>query len=134
MAGVLVNQGEVIMLEAAVNKLAGQNLVLRLFKNNYTPVEADTEAAYTEADFTGYAAITLAGATWATTVGAPSDVTYPEQTFTSSANQAAQSIYGYYLTQVTSGKLVAAERFSNGPYTMQNNGDALKVTPKITQD
>jgi hypothetical protein len=134
MAGVLVNQGETIMLEALVNKTAPQTLILKLFKNNYTPVEGDTEAAYTEADFTGYASVSLTPATWVTTAGAPSDVTYPEQTFTSSANQTLQNVYGYYLVQTTSGKLVAAERFSNGPFPIQNNGDAIKVTPKITQD
>ena len=133
MAGVLLNQGEDIMLQAAVNKLAGQNLILRLFKSNTTPAEADTEATYTEATFTGYAAITLTGASWTATPGAPSQVTYAEQTFTSSADQTAETIYGYYLTQVTSGKAIAAERFATS-YVIQNNGDAIKITPKITQD
>jgi hypothetical protein len=134
MAGVLVNQGETISLEALVNKTAPQTLVLKLFKSNTTPAEADTEGSYTEATFTGYGSISLTGANWVTTAGAPSDVTYPEQTFTSSANQSPELVYGYILVQTTSGKLVAAERFSNGPYTMQNNGDAIKVTPKITQE
>jgi hypothetical protein len=132
-AGILVNQGEDIMLQAVVNKLAGQNLVLKLFKSNTTPAEADTEASYTEADFTGYSAITLTGASWTATPGAPSQVTYAEQTFTSSADQTAQTIYGYMLVQVTSAKLVAVERFASS-YVIQNNGDAIKVTPKITQD
>ena len=39
MSLVLVNQGEIIMLEALVNKTAPQNLVLRLFQNNVTPAE-----------------------------------------------------------------------------------------------
>ena len=134
MAGVLVNQGETIMLEAFVNKTAPQTLVLKLFKNNYTPLEGDTEAAYTEADFTGYASASLTPASWSVVAGAPSEVTYPEVSFTSSAAQAAQAIYGYFVIQTTSGKLVAAERFTNGPYTIQNNGDVIKVTPKITQD
>ncbi|HWP59545.1 MAG TPA: hypothetical protein VNL14_16755 [Candidatus Acidoferrales bacterium] len=126
------NQGEQIALEALVNKTAPQNLVLRLFKNNVTPAEGDTEANYTEADFTGYSAITLTGANWTVTTGAPSEASYAQQTFSSSANQAAQNIYGYYLTQVTSGKLVWAERFTDGPYPIANNGDQIKVTPKIT--
>lgn len=134
MAGLLVNQGEDIMLQAAVNKLAGQNLVLGLYKSNTTPGETDTEATYTVADFTGYAPVTLTGASWTATPGAPSQVTYVPQTFTSGADQAAQSIYGYILTQLGSGKLVAAERFTNGPYVIANNGDAITVTPKITQD
>lgn len=134
MAGVLVNQGETIALEALVNKTAPQSLVLKLFKNNITPVEADTEAAYTEADFTGYASIALTPASWVTTAGAPSDVTYPQQTFLSSAGAQNQNVYGYYIIQTTSGKLIAAERFTDGPYNIVNNGDAIKVTPKITQD
>jgi hypothetical protein len=134
MAGVLVNQGETIMLEAFVNKTAPQTLILKLFKSNTTPGETTIESDLTEATFTGYSSISLTPATWATTPGAPSDVTYPEQTFTSSANQTLQNIYGYYLIQTTSGKLVAAERFDTGPYAIQNSGDAIKLTPKITQD
>jgi hypothetical protein len=134
MSGVLVNQGETIALEALVNKTAPQSLVLKLFKNNHVPVEADTEANFTEADFTGYASIALTPATWATTAGAPSDVTYPQQTFTSTADSQNQPIYGYFIIQGVSGKLVAAELFTDGPYTIVNNGDAIKVTPKITQD
>lgn len=134
MAGVLVNQGETIMLEAFINKTAPQSLVLKLFKNDVTPVETTVEGDLTEADFTGYASIALTPATWTTTAGAPSDVTYPQQTFASSANQAAQNVYGYYIVQTSSGKLVAAERFSSAPYVIVNNGDAIKVTPKITMD
>lgn len=127
---VFPDQGENIALEAIVNKTAPQNLVLKLYKNDITPGESDTEATYTEADFTGYSAITLIGSSWGAASGG--SIAYPQQTFTSSANQTAQSIYGYYLVQATSGKLVYAERFSNGPYTIANNGDAIKVTPTIT--
>jgi hypothetical protein len=134
MALLVPNDGEVIALEALVNKAVGQNLVLRLYQNNITPAEADTAATYTEATFTGYAAITLTGSSWTTTAGAPSHVDYAQQTFTSSAGSQSQSIYGYYLTQVTSGKLVYAERFSDGPYVIVNNGDAIRVTPTITAD
>lgn len=129
---VLPDQGESIALEALVGKTAGQNLVLRLFKSNTTPAETDTEATYTEADFTGYSAITLTAANWSVTGTAPSSAGYAQQTFTSSAGSQSQSVYGYYLTQVTSGKLVWAERFTDGPYTITNNGDTIKVTLAIT--
>lgn len=129
---VLPNQGESIALEALVGKTAGQNLVLRLFKSNTTPAETDTEATYTEADFTGYSAITLTAANWSVTGTAPSSAGYAQQTFTSSAGSQNQNVYGYYLTQVTSGKLVWSERFSDGPYNIANNGDAIKVTLAIT--
>jgi hypothetical protein len=129
------NQGELIALEALVNKTAPQDLRLKLYKNNKTPTETDTEADYTEADFTGYAFKNLAGANWNSTGGAPSDVTYNAvQTFTSSAGSQNQPVYGYYLVQQTSGKLVYAERFTDGPYTIVNNGDNIAVTPKLTGD
>ena len=131
---VLPNQGEQITLEAMVGKTAGQNLVLRLFKSNTTPSESTTEASLTEANFTGYSAITLTAASWTYTSGDPSSIAYAQQTFTSSAGSQSQPVYGYYVTQVTSGKLVWVERFTDGPYTIVNNGDTIKVTLNFTQE
>ena len=132
MALVLPNQGETIALEALVAKTAGQNLVLRLFKSNTTPSEATTEASLTEANFTGYVAITLTAANWVITAADPSTAAYAQQVFTSTVGGQNQPVYGYYLTQVTSGKLVWVERFSDGPYTIVNNGDEIRVTLNIT--
>jgi hypothetical protein len=134
MALLVPNQGETIALEAFVAKTAGQNLILNLYKSNTTPAETDTEASYTSADFTGYSAITLTAASWTTTPGAPSNVSYSQQTFTSSAGSQNQSVYGYYFTQVTSAKLTWVERFTDGPYVIVNNGDTIKVTPVLTAD
>jgi hypothetical protein len=137
MALLVPNQGEAIVLSLLVNKTSTytqQDLKLKLYSSNTTPAETDTEATYTEATFTGYAAITLTGANWTVTEGAPSSASYAQQTFTSSAGSQSQNIYGYYLVQATSGKLVYAERFSDGPYQIVNNGDAVKVTVSITAD
>jgi hypothetical protein len=131
---VLPNQGEQLALEALVGKTAGQNLKLCLFQNNYTPIEASVEGSFTVATFTGYADQTLTASSWTVTPGDPSSCAYPQCTFTSTAGSQNQSIYGYYLLQVTSGKLVWAERFTDGPYTIVNNGDAIKVTPVITAE
>jgi hypothetical protein len=134
MALLVPNQGEQIALEALLNKTAPQNLDLKLYKNNKTPSETDTEVDYTEADFTGYAAIQLTAASWTVTPGAPTEAAYPQQTFASTAGSQNQDVYGYYLVQRTSGKLVYAERFSNGPYNIANDGDEIKVTLKLTAD
>ena len=128
------NNGEGDALAAIVGKTAAENLVLKLFQNNITPAETDTAAAYTVATFTGYANITLTAASWTVTEGAPSEASYAQQTFTSSADQASQSMYGYYFTRVTSGRIAWAERFPAGPYAIANNGDNIKVTPKYTYD
>src|SRR3972149_6191091 len=98
---VAVNQGEGIALKAILNHTAPQNLSLRLYKNDKTPVEADTEADYTQADYAGYAAVTLTGSSWTVTEGAPTIATFAQQSFTRSSTGAAQTVYGYYLTQVT---------------------------------
>lgn len=129
---VVPNTGEAIALEYLVNKDAPEDLVLRLFKNDITPDESDVVGTYTEATFTGYSQKTLTGASWSTAQGAPSAVTFAEQTFASTAGQALQNIYGYYYVRATGGELVAAERFTNAPFAIQNNGDEIRITPRIT--
>ncbi len=121
------DQGENIALEAIVNKTAPQNLVLRLYSSNTTPGESDTEATYTECAMSGYSAITLTGASWGSASGG--SIAFAQQTFTFSG---AGTVYGYYMTQVTSGLLVYSERFSDGPYTYPSGGGTLKITPTIT--
>jgi hypothetical protein len=128
------NNGEGIALAAFVNKTAPQDQTLILFQNNITPAETDVTATYTDATFTGYASKALTGANWVITEGAPSNAAYPQQTFTSTADQTLQNIYGYMIKQTTSGKIMWAERFSAAPYAITNNGDAILVTPTITFD
>lgn len=131
---VLVNAGEVRLLENFVNKTAPENKSLRLFKSNTTPAETDTAGTYTEATFTGYAAVTLTGASWTVNSGAPGTASYAAQTFTSSANQTAENVYGYYVLEATAGTLDWAERFTGAPYVIQNLNDAIAVTPQFTAD
>lgn len=129
MALLVPNQGEELFLKAILNHTAGQNLVLRLYVNDKTPAEADTEADYTEAVGNGYASVELIGENWVVEEGSAS---YAQQTFTFTG--ALGNVYGYYMTQAVSGKLVYAERFSTGPFNIQNNGDQIKITPQITLD
>jgi hypothetical protein len=131
MALVLVNNGEKITLEYLVNKVATpENLVLCLFTSNTTPAAGDTTGTYTEASGNGYANKTLTGASWTITTGAPSNAAYAEQTFTFTG--ALGNVYGYFLKRASTGDLAWVERFSDGPYNVQNNGDQIKVTPRIT--
>lgn len=193
----LTVDGEQIAIEAALNKTAGQNLVLRLNTNNVTPADADVAAGYTEASGFGYAGITLTGATWTRTAprsgsdGVTNGTTtftsatasfvagdvgrmiriastqpvraiiasvtngttvvldtavatqstlawristlysYPEQTFTFTG--ALGTVYGYFMTQLSSGLLFVAEKFGTSA-TVANNGDTIKVTPTISVD
>ena len=129
---VVPNGGEVIMLGAITSKVAPETLVLQLYESDTTPGETDTSVTYTEATAPGYAEEALTPASWTITSGAPSDAEFPQVTFTFTG--AGNAIYGYIVVETTSGDLVWAERFTNGPYTPAQNGDQIKVTPRITMD
>lgn len=132
---VIPHQAEEIMLDL----LLAVNYTLRLYKNDVTAgkteaqLEALTEASFTEASFTGYAAKALTGGSWVTTQADPSTGTYASQTFASTANQTAQPIYGYSLHRTSDNKLMWFEDFA-GPLTISLNGDTIAITPTLTLD
>lgn len=128
MALLFPDTGENLALEMIVNKTAAQNLVLKLYTSNTTPGESDTAGTYTEATGNGYSSITLTGASWGT--ASAGSIAYAQQTFTFTG--ALGNVYGYFVTQASSGTLVYAERFTDGPYNIANNGDQIKITPTIT--
>lgn len=132
MALLIPNAGEGLALENFLNKSAPQNQTMLLYKSNTTPAETDTTATYTEATFTGYAAKSITGTSWTVTPGAPTTAAYAQQSFASTANQTTEAVYGYVFKQTTSGTIMWAERFSDGPYNITNNGDTINVTPQIT--
>ena len=127
------NAGQTYTLGALVAKAAATVPILNLYQNNYTPAETDTGASFTAASFTGYAAVSMStGASWTTSGGNPTTMSYTQQTFTCSSTGTTQQIYGYYVTATTSGTLLWSERFSDGPYPITNTGDNIKITPTIT--
>lgn len=132
MSLVMPNQGEVLALKALLNHTAPQDLDLCLFTNNATMANSNTESSFTEIanDTYGYALVELTAANWTVTGGSPTSASYAKQTFTFTGAQG--NVYGYMLLQRTSGKLVWAEKFSDGPYNVANNGDKIEVTPVIT--
>lgn len=129
---VLPNVGETFLLNLMTNNASTQNLTLRLYSNNYTPIEASTYASFTEATFTGYSAAALTAGSWTITAADPSTAAYPQVTFTSTAGSQNQNIYGYYVTRATGPEVVFAELFTDGPYNIANNGDAIKITLNFT--
>ena len=122
--------GEVLLLSYALNKIApGDDVKLKLFKNDYTPVEGSVVGAFTEADTAGYAAISLAMADW--TVATDTGTTtaeQPQKTFTLTG---AGTHYGYYITDTAGTGLLWAERFSDAPHTIPSGGGTEKITVKL---
>lgn len=134
MALVLADVGADELLKVYFNNdrpTGGNNLTLKLFCNDYTPVDTSVAGSFTEATGGGYASKTLTNGSWTVTVGNdPSDTVYAEQTFTfTGALTTNPTVYGYFVVDAD-GTLVWAERFGTS-FTPANNGDNIKVTPKF---
>lgn len=130
---IVVNAGEEHFLDA----ILAVNYTLHLFKNDVTDglsasqIEALTESDFTEADFTGYSSKALTGGSWTIAAGNPCAGTYTQQSFTSTANQTQQTIYGYYVTRTSGGALEWFEYFPT-PVTVEFLDDTIRITPRIT--
>jgi hypothetical protein len=126
------SQGEGITFEALLNITAPQDLRVRLYTNNYTPIDASTEANFTEMGAVqSYAYVDLTAGNWVISGSEPKLAAYPQITWSFTAG-GPTSIYGYTVGQQTSGKALWGELFTGGPFVVQNLGDEVKVTPKIT--
>ena len=109
---------------------------LRLYGNDKTPADGDVSANYTEIAGGGYANKPLTFANWTITAGAPSLAVYAGQTwiFTGAIN-APGTIYGYYVTRNSDGKLLFASRFpsANVPF-VPVNGSKIVVLPRVSAE
>lgn len=109
------------------------NQILKLYVNNYTLVDATVAGDLTEMSTLGYAAKTLTKTSWVTTAGSggqPATSAYAQQTWTFTAGTPV-TVYGYFITDTTSGLLLWAEAFSASK-VVQNTGDQIIITPQIT--
>ena len=135
MALVLSDVGADQVLKAYFNNSwpASKDLVIKLFTNDYTPVDTSTDANFTEAAGGGYANKVLANGSWTITpANDPSDAVFAEQiwTFTGPLTGNA-TIYGYYIVDNNgSGVYIWGERLA-ASFTPSQNGDQLKITPKF---
>jgi hypothetical protein len=132
MALIIPNAGEADALAYYVAKQPVDQLVLRLYTNDYTPVAGSTTGSFTEAVGGGYAALVLSGSDWTIVSGAPSLAFCAKQTFTCDGSAGAQVIHGYYLTRENTGAIAHAERFATVPAAFAIAGDKIEITPKIS--
>lgn len=129
MAIVVPNVGEQQILGLIFGVGSQENLSLRLFTNNITPAEATVLGSFTEATGNGYARQTIAMADWSIVAGDPTYATATEKVFAFTG--ALGNVYGYYIVGESSGNLYWCERFTNAPIAIQNNGDQIRITPKL---
>lgn len=113
-----------------------ENLSLRLFKNDYTPVEASLTTDFTVADFTGYASQTLTASQSASTWAVPTDSSGSANSIYGSSPiswtaASDQTIYGWYLVGVTSGITYLAERYEEPQLLYAASSTVIRFTPKL---
>lgn len=133
MTAYVSNLGELAALKYLVGETAAtERLIIRLFKNNFTPSESSITGDFTEASFLGYLEKTLNSiGGWTFTPGDTPLAEYTPIAFVASADQTAELIYGWYAVRASTLDLVAYERFEGAPYSMQLAGDSIAITVKI---
>jgi len=111
--------------------ISGNNLTLKLFTNNVSPVPATVAVDLTVAVGGGYADITLLPSTAVvSTVLGVVQVAYPQQTFSFTGLLIGpQIIYGYYIVDAD-GVLICSERNSVA-FSPTATGGTLFITPII---
>lgn len=127
-------EGELELLDKMIKDhlSTDEKYILRLYRVDHTPANADTTANYTEANFTDYAEVTLnRGTDWnaATTNGTKAEIEAASQTSWTSGTT-GNTIFGYYVVGGTSNKLLWAEKF--GTPRVLAEDDILNVTIKFT--
>ncbi len=129
---VVPNEGELKMLNDLLGTTLSGAQELRLYSNNYDAIAGSVLADFTEVVTGGYAAMALTRAGWSAAavvggIGSKSYGTPQVTTFT-----ATRTVVGYMVVDVTSGKVLFAERLFAGAGQSFNNGDTLTITPKLT--
>jgi hypothetical protein len=118
----------------ALQKFLNRNLTVKLFSNNYIPIDTSSAASFTEVTGGGYASKSIVYADWTFTGGTPSYGQSPKLAWTfTGATGGPGVVYGYYVIENSGGTLMWAERFppSVVPFTPKN-GSIIQVTPKFT--
>jgi hypothetical protein len=107
---------------------------VRLFKNDITPSASDGLGDYTEADFSGYSAVTVTQGSASVVSGKAQNVLSPSAVFSHDDGGTDNNIYGFYVTDATPSTLYYAERFSGAPIAMDDDGDSITVAVTFTLD
>ncbi len=129
MALLVPNTGEAEMLKRILNMtVTDPDIVVRLYTNNYTPIETTVIGDLTDATATGYGPITATPGSWSIS-GDPTEASHTEIEFIFTDGE--PTVYGYFITNTADDTLLWAEEFVDGPYTIPAGGGSIFITPKI---
>lgn len=131
MALVVTNAGELLLLKWAFKATTTpENLELRLYTNDYTPIATSVSSDFTEATFTNYAAKLLSRGNWQdpSTSDGKAVITYSVAEIWVAGS--SETIQGYYITGETSGTVLYAEKFTSS--VALTSGVGISIQPTIT--
>jgi len=120
------------MLAKVLNREPQEDLILRLYRNDWRPSRTDTAGKYTEPGFAGYAGLRVLGSEWNFEVGEITTAIHDDVTFKCGKHQEPEPVFGYYMTGSDSGALYWVERFDDGPYVVRNAGDKINVCLRVS--
>ena len=128
------DQGEEMWLDLVV----AVTMEVHLFTNDVesglsdAQVNALDEDDFTEATFTGYAAVEVTSGHWTTTSGDPTSTAYDTAvSFIRSSTGSTETQYGYYVTRAADGKLIYHEYFDS-TVDVTDTGDQIDVSLVVT--
>jgi len=120
MSDVINDGGLAAALDAMLADSQWATAKLKLFTNNVTPDNTFGTGSFTEATFTGYAAITLAAWGASSLSAHIASSLQPKQQFTITAG--SQNIYGWYITNSAGTVLLASGRDPAAPVALNSAG------------
>ncbi len=129
------NEGELELLDKMLKDALSvdENYILKLYKNDYTPLDTSTIGSFTIADFTNYVHKTLTRTNWsaaATNGSSKAESSYGTAPESWTCGASGNTIYGYWVEGASSAKCLWAERFATA--RVLASGDVLNITPKFT--
>jgi hypothetical protein len=116
-------------LVAQLSKILSPGVIYKLFTNNFVPTLSSTLGSFTEASWTGYAAVAQNFSNF-TINGVAAHSGYaiaPPISFLNSTGAPVQA-YGYYVTDAAGTTLLACALFDSPPATIAPAG-SLSVVP-----
>jgi hypothetical protein len=109
----------------------GAGLTMKLFQNDYVPVDGTVLANLTEATFQGYASQGIAAFGLSVIAGPRAIAQAASLTFTKGFGGVTNQIYGYYVIDAFA-NLLWAERDPASPIPLVNTGDSYVITPTFS--
>jgi hypothetical protein len=117
------------VITAFTDSLSSTGLSVHLYTNNVTPTRNDTLTTYTEADYTGYAAVNLTGqnaAVWQSQ-GSAVQYTTTQAAFSPTGTTVGNVIYGYYVSMATSPATLLGAELLPSPVSLGSPADQLII-------